>query len=233
MENIVCVVLARGGSKGIPGKNLVDFCGRPLLAWTVEQALAARHISSVWVSSDSRQILDLAEDLGAGVIERPAAISDDEASSESGWLHALEALEKTGVEVATLVAPQCTSPVREAADFDRAIEIFRHRGLDSLFSAAEVTDFNLWRADSDDRLTSFTYDYRNRGRRQDRDPQYLENGSFYLLRPELLMRAHNRLGGNIGVYRMPLWKSFQIDEPEDIRFCETLMRTYLPDNLPL
>jgi N-acylneuraminate cytidylyltransferase len=230
MAKIVCVVLARGGSKGIPGKNLVDFCGKPLLAWTVEQALAARRISSVWVSSDSREILDLATSLGAGAITRPSAIAADGASSESGWLHALEVLEKNRVEVETLVAPQCTSPVREAADFDRAIELFERQGLDSLFSAAEVADFNLWKA-GDDGLTSFTYDYRKRGRRQDRAPQYLENGSFYLLRPELLRRAHNRLGGRIGIYPMPLWKSFQIDEAEDIRFCETLMRAYLPGGL--
>ena len=231
MAHIACVVLARGGSKGIRGKNLADFCGKSLLAWTLEQALAAARIDSVWVSSDSDRILDLTRSLGAGTIQRPAALAGDGASSESGWLHALDVLEGEGRAIDLLVGPQCTSPVREAGDFDRAIERFEAEGLDSLFSATLLPHFNFWRQDGQGRLTSFNYDYRRRGFRQDQPAQYLENGSFYLMKPEILRRHDNRLGGRIGVYCMDFWKSFQIDEDQDLRFCEALMRAYLPDGV--
>lgn len=226
----VAVILARGGSRGIPRKNVADFCGKPLIAWTIEQALAAKRIASVWVSSDDAEILEVSRRFGAETIERPAALADDVASSESGWLHALDLFEARGVAVDVLVTPQCTSPIRTAADFDGAIELFENDKFDSLFSATSLPDFNLWRFNEKRQLDSFTYDYRNRGRRQEKAEQLLENGSFWLTRPPLFREQGNRLGGRIGVWRMEFWKSFQIDEPEDMRFCEVLMRAYLPPN---
>lgn len=227
MSHVVAVIPARGGSKGISAKNLTDFCGKPLVVWTIEQALAAQRIDSVWVSSDDDEILGLSARAGAQTIKRPAAISSDEATSELCWLHALDTLEAEGQTVDILVAPQCTSPVREPEDFDEAIEQFEREDCDSLFSATLVSDFNIWRLDATDALQSFTYDHRDRGRRQDKGEQLLENGSFWVLRPGVLREYNNRLGGRIGAYRMAFWKAFQIDEPEDLRFCATLMREYL------
>ena len=229
MSNVVAVIPARAGSKGIPRKNLADFCGKPLIVWTIEQALAAEQISSVWVSSDDDEILALGARTGAQTIKRSAAISGDEATSESCWLHALDTLEAKGQTVDILVAPQCTSPVREPADFDAAITMFEQEGYDSLFSATSASDCNIWRP-NDGAWDSYTYDYRNRGMRQDKPDQVLENGSFWILKPSVLRTHNNRLGGRIGVYRMAPWKSFQIDEPEDLRFCATLMREYLISN---
>ena len=227
MANVVAVIPARAGSKGIRRKNLTNFCGKPLVLWTIEQALAAERIDSVWVSSDDAAILDLAAGAGARVIERPAEISDDAASSESCWRHAIDSIEAEHQTIDILVAPQCTSPVRESADFDAAVALFERDGYDSLFSATSVPDFNIWRPDHEARLESFTYDYRNRGRRQDKAAQYLENGSFWVLKPSVLRRYDNRLGGHIGVYPMAFWKSFQIDEKADLRFCATLMCEYV------
>ncbi len=227
MPRVVAVIPARGGSKGISSKNLADFCGKPLVVWTIEQALAARRIDSVWVSSDDDEILGIAARAGAQTIKRPAAISGDDATSESCWLHALDTLEAEGQTVDILVAPQCTSPVREPEDFDEAIGRFEREAYDSLFSATLVSDLNIWRPDAADALQSFTYDYRNRGRRQDKGEQLLENGSFWVFKPAVLREHNNRLGGRIGAYRMAFWKAFQIDESEDLRFCATLMREYL------
>ena len=225
----IAVILARGGSRGIPCKNIADFCGKPLIAWTIEQAYAAEKISSVWVSSDDAEILEVSRHYGAETIERPAAIADDKASSESGWLHALDFFDAEDIPIDNLVTPQCTSPVRTPDDFDNAISIFEGDELDSLFSATSVPDFNLWRADDAGTLDSFTYDFRRRERRQEKPEQFLENGSFWLTRPHIMRDTGNRLGGNIGVWQMAFWKSFQIDEPEDLQFCETLMRHYLPE----
>ena len=86
------IILARGGSKGIPNKNIVDFCNKPLLIWTIEQCLNSRLINDVWVSSDDKKILEIADASGVNSITRPDSISADESSSESGWVHAIEYL---------------------------------------------------------------------------------------------------------------------------------------------
>jgi len=227
----VAVILARGGSQGIPGKNLRDFCGKPLVAWTIEHARDAVGIDSVWLSSDDADILSVGESFGAQPIERPSDISDSLASSESGWLHALDALAAMGVDVSRMVAPQCTSPVRTAADFDGALHQFEAEEMDSLFSATSIPDFNIWRPAPDGTLDSYTYDYRRRERRQEKGEQFLENGSFWIFTPEILRKTGNRMGGKIGIWRMEFWKSFQIDEPEDFEFCEVLMRAYLSEQI--
>lgn len=227
----VAVILARGGSQGIPRKNLTNFCGKPLLAWSIEQASAATGIDSVWVSSDDDEILAVGEEYGARSIKRPPGIADSVASSESGWLHALNALEAQGVTVKRYVAPQCTSPVRAAEDFDEALAQFDTEALDSLFSATSIPDFNIWRPDASGSLDSYTYDYRRRERRQEKGEQFLENGSFWIFKPNILREFGNRMGGKIGIWPMAFWKSFQIDEPEDLRFCEVLMRAYLSGDI--
>ena len=118
-------------------------------------------------------------------------------------------------------------PVRTADDFDGAMATFDAELLDSLFSATSIPDFNIWRPDASGALDSYTYDYRRRERRQEKGEQFLENGSFWIFKPEILQTLGNRMGGKIGIWRMEFWKSFQIDEPEDLRFCEILMRAHL------
>ena len=93
-NNIVAIIPARGGSKGILNKNIIDFCGKPLIAWTIEQCLYSKYISDVWVSSDSQEILNVAEKYGAKIISRPNGISGDLASSESAWKHAIETIQE-------------------------------------------------------------------------------------------------------------------------------------------
>lgn len=92
-KQVVAVILARGGSKGIPHKNIINFCGKPLIAWTIEHCHHAG-IKEVYVSSDSEEILNVAQSYGALSIKRPEVISGDSATSESGWLHALEVIDK-------------------------------------------------------------------------------------------------------------------------------------------
>ena len=110
----LAVIAARGGSKGIPHKNLLDLCGKPLIAWTVAQARAARGIDVVVVSSDSDQILAAAEAAGAVGVRRPDDISGDLASSESAWLHALDAIDTRLGRFERIVALQATSPIRDS-----------------------------------------------------------------------------------------------------------------------
>jgi len=226
MVNVVAIILARGGSKGIPGKNIINFCGKPLIVWTIEQLQQSRGINSVWVSSDSEKILSVSETFGAEIIHRPAEISGDAATSESGWLHAIDYIENKVGCVDLVVAPQVTSPLRELVDIERGLRDFQEQKCDSMFSCSLAEDLFFWEKIPDGVLRSVNYDYRNRSRRQDIPKQYIENGSFYLFKPEVLRKFNNRLGGKIGVTQMEFWKMFQIDKPSDIKLCQIIMRGY-------
>jgi len=226
VSSTVAIIPARGGSKGIPRKNLVDVCGKPLIAWSILQARNASHIDSVWVTSDDDEILAVAESFGSRPIRRPIEISGDQASSESAWLHALDTIEAQGVAVNLVVAMQATSPIRESSDLDGGLQTLQEQGFDSLLSVAEVEDFFTWRIGPDGGAESVNYDYRNRKRRQQIEKQFLENGSFYIFRPEQLRSGNNRLGGRIGLFVMGRHKMFQIDNPEDIGLCSAVMRGF-------
>lgn len=221
----LAVIAARGGSKGIPNKNLIDLCGKPLLAWTVTQAAAAHGVDVVAVSSDSDAILAAAEAAGGVGVRRPDEISGDLASSESAWLHALDALDGRLGPFERVVALQATSPIREASDIEGALETFEREQLDSLLSVCEVEDYFNWRIGSNG-PEPINYDYHNRRMRQQIEKRYLENGSFYVLVPSLLREKQNRLGGRIGMHLMERHKMFQIDRPEDIKLCAAIMRSY-------
>ncbi len=222
-KRTICIIPARGGSKGIPGKNLIDFCGRPLLQWSIFQARESGAIDEVYVSSDDRKILETAVAAGASPVERPASLAVDTASSEEALLHALDRAEEEKEKADTVVFLQATSPVREAGDIRAALKFFQEQKADSLFSAAVLDDICLWKK-KEEALESLTFDYRKRGRRQDRNPYYLENGSIYIFKSDSLRTCKNRLGGKIVVFPMPLWKSFEIDSPADIDLCAHYMR---------
>lgn len=226
MNSTVAIIPARGGSKGIPRKNLVDVCGKPLIAWSILQARNASHIDSVWVTSDDDEILAVAESFGARSIRRPSEISGDQASSESAWLHALNVIETQGIGIDLVVAMQATSPIRESVDLDGGLQALREKGYDSLLSVTEVEDFFTWRVDGYGGAESVNYDYRDRKRRQQIEKSYLENGSFYIFRPQQLRAENNRLGGRIGLFAMARHKMFQIDNPEDIELCAAIMRGF-------
>jgi CMP-N,N'-diacetyllegionaminic acid synthase len=230
MGDVVAIIPARGGSKGIPGKNLKPVCGAPLLAWSIMQANAAASVDSVWVTSDSDDILAVAREYGAHPVRRPDSLSGDTASSESAWQHALQEIERSGVVVDFVIGMQATSPIRAPSDLDQALEKVRQANLDSLLTVTEVEDYFNWRLGPDG-PESINYDYRSRKRRQLIEKSYLENGSFYIFRPSILRNFNNRLGGAIGMHVMERHKMFQIDNPEDIVLCEAIMRGYGLDQL--
>lgn len=225
--NTVAIILARGGSKGIPKKNIIDFCGKPLMAWTIEHCRNGG-ANSVWVSSDSEDILEVGKQYGAEIIRRPDNISDDFATSESGWLHAIDYVEAaTGNKIDWVLAPQVTSPLREATDIERGIKKAAEGDCDSFFSCSIAEDLFFWERKADGKLDSVNYDWRNRKRRQDIPQQYIENGSFYLFKPEVLQKHNNRFGEAIGVVEMEFWKMFEIDSKDDLKMCGALMKEFL------
>lgn len=226
MTRTLAVIAARGGSKGIPHKNLLPLCGKPLVAWSVEQAKAARGVTEVAVSSDSDEILAVARKYGAIGVKRPDAIAGDTATSESAWLHALDAREAATGPFDLVLSLQATSPVREAADLDGALAQYAAEKRDSLLSVCEVEDFFNWKQLADGGADSVNYDWRSRRRRQEIEKRYLENGSFYITPAGMLRRTQNRLGGSIGMFVMDRHKMFQIDRPEDVKLCEAILKGY-------
>jgi YrbI family 3-deoxy-D-manno-octulosonate 8-phosphate phosphatase len=230
---IVAVIPARGGSKGVPRKNVAPVGGMPLLAHSVLHARRSRHVDLVVVSTDDDEIAAIAEGYGAVVVRRPAALASDEAPSEPAVRHALdEVRDRHDGEIELVVFLQPTSPIRQPGDLNGAIERVRAEGADSLFSACPQHGF-VWRA-SDTGLESVTYDFRERRRRQDLGGEdWEENGSFYVFRPWVLDELGNRLGGKVTIWPMHPLDSFQVDEPGDLELMTTLLALRTPASAPL
>ncbi|MBZ0115127.1 MAG: acylneuraminate cytidylyltransferase family protein [Thermoanaerobaculia bacterium] len=226
---MLAIIPARGGSKGVPRKNIVDVGGRPLVAWSILHAASTPRINRIVVSTDDDEIADVARSLGAEVIDRPGQISGDEASSESAIEHALATLFATeGYEPDLVVFLQATSPLRRRNELDSAIQAFLEEGADSMFSATTIHGF-LWRTRADGHLESVSYDWKARQRRQEIGEDLMENGSFYIFRASTLLDTGNRLGGSIAAYKTHPLGSFQIDEPHDVALMEWLFSS-LKDN---
>ncbi|MCK5579899.1 MAG: acylneuraminate cytidylyltransferase family protein [Candidatus Omnitrophica bacterium] len=218
----LAIIPARGGSKGIPGKNIKDFAGKPLIAWTIEQAKASKLISDIYVTSDSTEILEVASQLGVKVIMRPDEISGDKASSESALVHVLDQVQG---DWDLIVFLQVTSPLRKEDDIDKAITQLLEEQADSLLSLTSAQEF-IWHV-NEGVFAPFTFDFHNRRGHQDLEPIYYENGSIYVFKPEILRKENNRLGGKVAVYVMESWQRADIDNYDDFEWCQWLYQKYL------
>lgn len=213
---ILCIIPARGGSKGIPGKNLREVAGKPLIVWTIDQALAVTGDVRVVVSTDDLAIAEVARAAGADVpFVRPAELSVDTAATEPTVIHALDTLATTGYRPDVVVLLQATSPVRLPGTIDRAIAEFTHSGVDSLVGVVAQAPF-LWRTGNP---PTAGYDVARRPRRQeltDDELFYRETGSLYVTAARLYSSAGNRLGGRIGLFLMDEVEGIDIDTSVDL-----------------
>ena len=223
-NKVVAIILARGGSKGIPKKNVLNFSGHPLVAWSIIQAKNTNNIDEVYVSSDSEEILIIADNYGAKTIKRPPEFASDTAKSEDAILHALKVLD---AEYDIVIMLEPTAPLRDPKDLSNAVKMFRSEGWDSCFSGATLQDFLIWKKDQNGNLMSVNYDYKKQGPRQMREPDYVENGAIYMFKPKIMLEEKNRFGGKIGIFPNHFWQSFEIDEPDDWNFVELVFEKYL------
>ena len=162
-----CIILARGGSKGIPNKNIIDFCGKPLIYWSIKQAQDSNCFKKIWVSSDDEKILKISDRYGAETIKRPKNISGDISSSESSWLHALNFIRKKKFKVDLIFSPQVTSPLRTKYDIIGSIKLFKKEKYDSMFSCNTYSALTLWSKEKNN-FKSINYDYKNYTKLKDR-----------------------------------------------------------------
>lgn len=222
-HKIVAIIPARGGSKGIPGKNIKMLAGKPLIAWTIGQSRDSRLVSRTIVSTDDNKIAEVARKYGAEVIMRPVALAQDTTPTEPVMLHVLDVLrEKEKYIPDYIVLLQCTSPLREKEDIDTAISTLLKEKADALLSVCKNHMF-LWGPGKKDKgVMSLNYDYRKRPRRQELQ-QYRENGSIYVTKTAILKSEKNRLGGKIALHVMSDENSNEIDDPFDLFLIEKIL----------
>ncbi len=217
---MVAVIPARGGSKGVPGKNLRRVGGVSLVARAVHTARSAESIAEVYVSTDDPRIAAEARAAGGGVIDRPAELSGDTATSESALLHALGVLDADDRAVDVLVFLQCTSPFVAAADLDAAVDLVLGGAADSVFAAVANHTF-LWRPDGD-RVVGVNHDATQRRRRQDRDPEYRETGGFYAFRADRFAAVGHRFFDRTAVVEVPELTALEVDTEADLAVASAL-----------
>ena len=200
----VSLLPARGGSKGIPNKNIAPLNGKPLIYYAIRASLNSES-QETWVSTDNDEIKRVSIECGARVIDRPAEISKDYSQSEEALLHFC-----SEVDFDTLVFIQPTSPLVESTHIDTGIQMMNE--YDSIFSVYKEHWVPRWTKE----VNPDGWDVNNRPMRQQMDEKYVENGAFYITKKENLLQSKLRYSGKIGVVEMPLHKSFQIDTEEDL-----------------
>jgi len=210
---IVSVILARGGSKGIPKKNIMPLNGKPLISYTIE-ACERSITNETWVSTDCPDIKKISRDFGAHVLDRPIEISGDNSKSEDALL---DFANKIDFDILVFIQP--TSPMLTKDDINGGLRLFGDGGFDSVFSAYKEHWIPRWSIDGE----PYQWDINDRPMRQDVPERFVENGAFYITTKKDLLKSGLRYSGNIGIYEMPMLRSFQIDTFGDLELIEKIM----------
>ena len=220
---ILCVVPARGGSKGVPRKNLRVVGGKPLIVWTLEQALSARPAMDVVVSTDDEEIAAVARSAGALVpFLRPADLALDTTPTEPVVRHAIAAARAAEAAPDAVMLLQATSPVRLPGTLSRAVAQLEATGVDSLVGVVPQAPF-IWAEGGADAGPTAAYDVTARPRRQDLTPatlRYRETGSLYLTRTWVYDELDNRLGGRVGLFVMDELEGIDVDTELDLQVAD-------------
>ncbi len=228
----LAVIPARGGSRGIPRKNIKLLCGEPLVAWSIMAAQAARRVERVVVSTDDDEIASVSRRYKAEVVMRPPELSGDLAPSEAALLHVLETLQRAeGYRPSTLAFLQCTAPLILPQDIDGTLGLVIEGGYDS---AVTMTPFHffVWRETAAGAMEGVNHEASQRLMRQQRQPEYLEVGAVYAMRTAGLLEHRFRFFGRVGKYLLPASRALEIDDPEDWALAEMLMHSQTQPRSP-
>ncbi len=226
---VLAVIPARGGSKGVPRKNIIPLCGKPLLAYTIGPALEAQCLTNVMVSTEDEEIAAVARGLGAEVpFMRPAALATDQAKSLPVVQHAVRTMEaRAGQPYDVIVLLQPTTPLRTAADIDAGVEKLLKTGGDSVVSVAEVGGhhpFRMKRVLADGRLINYIdQGFEDMRPRQVLPPVYLRSGDLYIACRHVVMEQDSMVGENCYAYVIPPERAVNIDTRFDLMLAEYLI----------
>lgn len=220
---IISIIPARGGSKGIPMKNLVSLKKKPLLYYTVSASLNSSLVNRTIVSTDNDKIANEARRIGAEVIKRPKILSNSKVAIEPTIKHALEFLKKEENYIPDVVVLlQNTSPLRTSVHIDNALKLFNKYKYDSVLSGF-ISHYLLWNLQNK-RAIPINYNPLKRLNRQQMKNQFIENGAIYITKYFAFEKSNCRISGNIGFYEMPEEMSIQIDTRYDLLCAEQVMK---------
>jgi len=230
---VLALIPCRGGSKGIPRKNLAPLAGKPLLAWTIEQALAAGCLDRVVVSTEDEEIAVVARQWGAEVpFRRPVELASDEASPVAVALDALDRLaEQEDYRPDWLMLLQVTSPLRSQADIVAVLTLAQENEAEAVVSICPAANHPQWtfKLDPAGRMRPFIEDPRP-PRRQELAPAFAPNGAIYLIRKRVLYQERTFLPEGVLAYLMPSQQSLDIDTPFDLHLANLILTSRLwPD----
>ena len=224
---ILAVIPARGGSKGIPRKNIIPVCGKPLMAWTIEASLASKYITKTLVSSDDDEILEIADKFGAESIKRPNALATDEAGSEALITHALETEKLKGNDYEYVMLLQPTSPLRGTKEIDEAVKLLLASDAKALISVStpEHTPYKAFRLNANGKLEGLIDNKTPFMRRQDLPQTFMPNGAIYMIDADLFLQSGSLFCEERTIaYEMSREKSVDVDTMEDVVFIERIIR---------
>ncbi len=221
-KRLLAVIPARGGSKRLPRKNVLDLAGKPLIAWTIQEALNCKYIDQVIVSTDDKEISDISKEYGADVpFFRPSELATDEAKTVDVVLHLLDELEKVGERYDYIILLQPTSPLRTAQNIDESVELLQMKNSDAVISVCESEHPPLWCnvLPDDMSMDNFLDESVKNKRSQDLPKQYRINGAIYISSVKKLKKENSFfLSNNCIAYIMKQNVSIDIDTIDDFDF---------------
>ena len=230
---ILSIIPARGGSKGIPKKNIKPLLGKPLIAWTIEAAKKSKYVDRIIVSTENEEIAEISKGYGAEVpFLRPEELAKDESPTIDAIFHALEVLkeEKYNPDIVILLQP--TSPLRNAKDIDSAIELFLNADCESVMSVCEVEHSPYWCFEIEGGYLKSLFGDEYRGlRRQDLEGVYMPNGAIYISIPQTLYKYKSFYCSHTIPYIMPIRRSVDIDNEVDFMLAESLIKNMGLDSI--
>ena len=222
-KTFLAIIPARGGSKRLPRKNILDLAGKPLIAWSIESALKSKYIGKVIVSSDDDEILQISQNFGADLIKRPQELATDISASFDAIKHTIN--ETQLYDYIVLLQP--TSPLRNNTHIDEAIQTLIRKGADAIISVCEMDHSPLWSntLPEDGSMSHFIREEVKNKRSQDLDDYYRLNGAIYICKTDLLLKEETFfIKENIYAYKMDRKSSIDIDEKIDFKLAEFFIK---------
>ena len=224
----LAVIPARGGSKGLPGKNIKNFLGHPLIAWSINRALNSKLIDDVIVSTDDEDIARTALEYGADVpFMRPAEYATDESPTSEALLHLLDNVKDNKYDVMVLLEP--TSPLRKENDIDKCLRKFsdQYSEIDALTSLGRVSLVHpsiCKSIDQDGNIVNFMRSDSKPSRRQDLEPAYFPYGVFYGVKISSFLENHTFYQDRLGHFLIEDWQNYEIDNEVDFEVCQAVAK---------
>jgi len=226
---ILGIIPARGGSKGIPGKNIKKLNGKPLIFYTIREAKKSKFLSRIVVSTENEKIANISKHYGVDVIKRPKKLSEDTTSSEAVIKHVITHMKKKEefhVDIVVLLQPN--SPLRKVNDIDNSVKKFLNSNCSCVVSVCETshTPYWMYKISKNDKLEKLIKNKKVIKRRQDAPIVYQTNGAVYVFHAKKIMKDESIISGDVRAYVMPYERSIDIDQPFDLFICEMILTNW-------